>query len=173
MKYLVILLSLVNLSMAGQTVDEIAVLKHEVLRCSKEYAGTETVVNDSLLISRHKNLSLSNYPNLKERLVKFKLLSDDEAAEVFGSDTDNLFNLPDETEMLSWEPKDFSNLRVKFFTHHENKIPPSTISLSDPVFRKDNKYAMIVAFHTRDRGSLSFYKNTGSEWVAYKSIEFE
>lgn len=159
-------------NVSSQTADETAILKQEVQKYQNEYANTRTLVNDSLVVYLNKDKSFKSFKNLKETLVNIQLLTKAEAEEIFGNNKDSLYFSPASNYQELWTIDYFKGLKVKLFTPKKGVLNNYHIfSFSDPIFRKDNKFAMILSSSRHEGGVLTFYKNTGTGWVLYKSVQ--
>jgi|SRR5690606_15167272 len=152
--------------------DRIEILKQEVNKYRKKYKDKPTLVNDSLVVNYKKSIYLQNhlyeYPTA---LIKNQTISSDEASEIFNSENDSLFT-PIGKSSNEWEKEDFTNLKIKLYSSETRVFNNYHVfTISEPVFRKDNKYAIILIITNHEGGVLNFYKKTKNGWEYHKRIQ--
>lgn len=169
--YLSLVFALFSVCAFSQTTERKQLLIKEVYRCHEKYIASPTLLNDSLVIAYRKNNYLTDYNDLQRTLLKSMALNSDEVHEIFGNDNDTLFKYKTNTP-LEWSENDFDGLKVKLFNPEKRVLNNYHIfSFSEPVFRNDNKYAMILISGRNEGGVLSIYKKSKEDWVLYKSIQ--
>lgn len=169
--YLSLVFTLFSVCAFSQTTERKQLLIKEVYRCYEKYIASPTLLNDSLVIAYRKNNYLTDFNDLQRTLLKSMALNSDEVHEIFGNDNDTLFKYKTNTP-LKWSENDFDGLKVKLFNPEKRVLNNYHIfSFSEPVFRNDNKYAMILISGRNEGGVLSIYKKSKEDWVLYKSIQ--
>jgi hypothetical protein len=151
------------------------VLERELSVRNKNSDVLRKMIGDSLLVHINIMPYQKSLTELKSTISASKELTKEEIDEIFGSEPDKNYNLPNHPK--EWILKDFSGMLVTFYKG-DNEIAKrkilemyNVLSISVPVVRKDKKYALIQTSNEHEGGVLHIYKNTSKGWTLYKNIQ--
>lgn len=177
MKIISSILLLFCISIAfGQKNLEKEILKLEVSAYKEYYAkNTRAFINDSIIVNIEISPDTKMYKDLRADVLNTGDLTEIEVNEIFGTEQNNLFDTGAAVSSQNkWTADSFSGFKIKFYDSEKMKkvyFPYLVVSLSKPIFRKDNKYALIISSNENDGGVLTIYKNTGNGWMPYKKVQ--
>jgi hypothetical protein len=188
MKYVILLLFTLSCFAQEPNTEERNILRLELARQAPGLInkGRKEIVGDSIPVSK----TVLPYGNRKPVELKswcmHTYLTTAEATEIFGDFPEKQYDsIAAPTE---WQKSDFGAHKVFLFdpnkhmegsyrAHDKEKrdqrilIGTSVISISYPLIRQDNKFALVITDDHDDGGSLSIYKNMGNTWQLHKLIQ--
>ncbi|MES2486285.1 MAG: hypothetical protein V4581_10120 [Bacteroidota bacterium] len=130
------------------------------------------IIGDSLLVYKDVIINFDSAIYLSEYTVMSEQLKQEEANDIFGTDTGKIFYQMPATDIKEWKTEYFPDFKVAFATVKNQRISPmcNPLSLSIPCVRSDGKYALLYCTSESIGGLLKIYKNNNSAWALHKQI---
>jgi len=191
MNYLTIILAFIlvlpGVAQTKFSENQIKIINLELNRQKSDFSNkydTKPIIGDSILVNRAVIKNDKSPDDLKLWLgnVKAKGLTASDYIDIFGKDSLELYDL-NVGRCTEWTQEAFPNLKVSIYYEGKYKDPntgkvkplmafsnATTLFLSVPQIRKDQKYALIQTSSAKHGGVLSIYKNTHQGWELYKNV---